>query len=164
MRAASTSTTASLAQTGSGRAYVKRWRHAGAVMKSSLPSSTAWRGSVGDARNIADELTRAGVKLNLGGAVYDPTDPVGKLLFNVLSMGAEFEADLIRQRTREGMAIARATGKLKGRKPRLSERQETHLLELHRSGGKTPGEPAELFSVGRSTVYRAIARASGGSS
>lgn len=42
--------------------------------------------SVPDARDIADELTRRGVKLQLGGSVYDPTDPVGRLLFNVLAM------------------------------------------------------------------------------
>lgn len=63
--------------------------------------------SLPDARDIADELTRKDVTLNLGGSVYDPTDPVGRLLFNVLGMVAEFEADLIRARTREGMAIAK---------------------------------------------------------
>jgi len=46
--------------------------------------------SLPDARDIADELTRKGVTLNLGGSVYDPTDPVGRLLFNVLGMIAEF--------------------------------------------------------------------------
>lgn len=46
--------------------------------------------SVPDARAIADELTAGEVKLNLGGAVYDPTDPVGRLLFNVFAMVAEF--------------------------------------------------------------------------
>jgi hypothetical protein len=40
--------------------------------------------------------------------VHDPTDPVGRLLFNVLAMVAEFEADLIRARTREGMKVAKA--------------------------------------------------------
>lgn len=64
--------------------------------------------SLRDATHIADELTKKGVALNLGGSVYDPTDPVGRLLFNVLGMVAEFEADLIRARTREGMAIAKA--------------------------------------------------------
>ncbi len=42
--------------------------------------------SVPDARGIVDELTNRGVKLNLGGSVHDPTDPVGRLLFNVLAM------------------------------------------------------------------------------
>jgi len=37
--------------------------------------------SVPDARDIADELTTAGVKLNFGGSVHDPTDPIGRLLF-----------------------------------------------------------------------------------
>lgn len=52
--------------------------------------------SLTDARNIVEELTTAGVKLNIGGSLHDPTDPVGRLLFNVLAMIAEFESDLIR--------------------------------------------------------------------
>lgn len=115
--------------------------------------------SLPDARDIADELTKREVKLNLGGSVYDPTDPVGRLLFNVLAMVAEFESDLIRMRTREGMAVARAAGKLRGRKPKLTPSQQAHLVELHQTGAKTPGELAELFGVARSTVYRAIERA-----
>lgn len=117
--------------------------------------------SLGDARDIADELTTREVKLNLGGSVHDPTDAVGRLLFNVLAMVAEFESDLIRMRTREGLAVARAAGKLRGRRPKLSPRQEAHLVELHRGGERNPAELAELFGVGRSTVYRAIERAGG---
>lgn len=66
--------------------------------------------SLPDAREIADELTARQVKLSLGSSVYDPTDAVGRLLFNVLAMVAEFEADLIRLRTTEGMKIAKAKG------------------------------------------------------
>ncbi|MGA2471384.1 MAG: recombinase family protein [Solirubrobacteraceae bacterium] len=115
--------------------------------------------SLPDARDIADELAERQVKLNLGGSVHDPTDPVGRLLFNMLAMIAEFESDLIRTRTREAMAVARANGKLRGRQPKLSLAQETHLAALHEAGEKTPGELAELFGVARSTVYRAIERA-----
>src|ERR1039458_5715589 len=67
----------------------------------------AW--SLPDARAIADELTVRQVRLNLGGSVYDPTDPVGRLLFNVLAMLAE--SDLIRLSTREGMKVAKAKGR-----------------------------------------------------
>ena len=56
--------------------------------------------SLPDARDIVDELTRRQVKLNLGGSIHDPTDPDGRLLFNVLAMVAEFEADMIRARAR----------------------------------------------------------------
>jgi DNA invertase Pin-like site-specific DNA recombinase len=48
--------------------------------------------SLPDARDIADELTARQVKLNLGGSVHNPTDPVGRLLFNVLAMVAEFRS------------------------------------------------------------------------
>jgi DNA invertase Pin-like site-specific DNA recombinase len=61
--------------------------------------------SLPDARDILDELTKRNVKLSLGGSIHDPTDPVGRLLFNVWAMVAEFESDLIRLRTREGMQV-----------------------------------------------------------
>jgi len=114
--------------------------------------------SLPDARAIADELTAGQVKLNLGGSVHDPTDPVGRLLFNVLAMVAEFEADLARTRTREGMKVARAKGRLRGKQPKLSARQEAHLVSLYRGGEHTVGELEDLFSITRSTVYRAIKR------
>lgn len=115
--------------------------------------------SVRDAHEIVDELAQRNVKLSIGGSVHDPTDPIGKLLFNVLAMVAEFESDLIRARTREGMKIAKAKGRLKGKKPKLSAAQEAHLVKLHDAGEHTTGELAELFSVARSTVYRAVQRA-----
>ena len=111
-----------------------------------------------DARAISEELTGRQVKLNLGGAVHDPTDPVGRLLFNMLAMVAEFEADLIRARTREGMRVAKAKGRLRGKQPKLSPKQEAHLVKLYRAGEHTIGELEELFGITRSTVYRAIRR------
>lgn len=117
--------------------------------------------SIRDAHDIVDELTAAGVRLQIGASIHDPHDPVGRLLLNVLAMVAEFEADLIRSRTREGMAIAKAKGKLKGRAPKLSPTQERHLVDLHAAGGHTSAEIAELFGVSRATVYRAITRARG---
>src|SRR5680860_448286 len=112
--------------------------------------------SLPDARAIADELTTRQISLSLGGSVYDPTDAVGRLLFNVLAMVAEF--DLIRLRTREGMKVAKAKGRLRGKRPKLNRRQEAHLVSLVHSGEYSTAEVAELFGVGRSTVYRAIAR------
>ena len=114
--------------------------------------------SLPDARAIADELTARQISLSLGGSVYDPTDAVGRLLFNVLAMVAEFESDLIRLRTVEGMRVAKAKGRLKGKQPKLSRKQEAHLVSLVHSGEYSTPEVAELFGVGRSTVYRAIER------
>jgi DNA invertase Pin-like site-specific DNA recombinase len=115
--------------------------------------------SVPDARDIGDSLTVRGVKLSLGGTIYDPADPMGKMFFNILATFAEFEVDLLRMRTREGMAVAKAKGKLKGKQPKLSTAQQRHLVNLHTAGEHTIGELAELFSVSRPTVYRVLERA-----
>ena len=114
--------------------------------------------SVPDARAIADQLERKGVKLALGASVYDPADPMGKMFFNILATFAEFEADLIRMRTREGMAIARANGKLRGKQPKLSEVQQKELSRMHASDNYSSSDLAELFSVSRPTVYRTLQR------
>ena len=114
--------------------------------------------SVPDARAIADQLRQRGVKLALGRTLYDPDDPMGKLFFNILATFAEFEADLIRMRTREGMAIARARGKLRGKQPKLSDRQQRELCRMHATGEYSISDLAELFSVSRPTVYRTLNR------
>jgi DNA invertase Pin-like site-specific DNA recombinase len=114
--------------------------------------------SVPDARAIADSLAARGIKLALGSSVYDPADPMGKMFFNILATFAEFEADLIRLRTREGMAIARARGRLRGKRPKLSDRQHKELRRMHDTGEYAISDLAELFSVSRPTVYRALRR------
>ena len=114
--------------------------------------------SVPDARAIAEEIEQRGARLQLGATVYDPQDPMGKMFFNVLATFAEFEADLLSLRTREGMAVARAKGRLKGKPPKLSASQQQHLLKLLAAGEHTIPELAELFSVSRATVYRVIQR------
>ena len=114
--------------------------------------------SVPDARAIADALMARGIRLALGLSVYDPTDPIGKMFFNILATFAEFEADLIRLRTREGMAMARVRGKLRGKQPKLSERQQKELRRMHGTGEYAISDLAELFSVSRPTVYRTLKR------
>lgn len=49
--------------------------------------------SVPDARDIGDSLVARSVKLSLGGTIYDPADPMGKMFFNILATFAEFEVD-----------------------------------------------------------------------
>ena len=114
--------------------------------------------SVPDARAIADRLRERDVKLVLGRALYDPGDPTGKMFFNILATFAEFEADLIHMRTREGMAIARAKGKLRGKQPKLSDRQQRELCRMHATGEYSISDLAELFPVSRPTVYRTLNR------
>lgn len=99
-----------------------------------------------------------GIRLALSGAIYDPADPMGKMFFNILATFAEFESDLIRMRTREGMAIARAKGKLRGKRPKLSERQSRELRRMYDTGEYSVSDLAEVFSVSRPTIYRTLDR------
>ncbi len=115
--------------------------------------------SVPDARDIGDTLVARGVRLSLGGAIYDPADPMSKMFFNMLAVFAEFEADLLKMRTREGMAVARSRGRLKGKKPKLTARQQAELVRMHATGEYTIAELMEVFSIGRATVYRVLERA-----
>jgi hypothetical protein len=59
------------------------------------------------------------------------------------------------------MKTAKAKGRLRGKQPKLNPRQEAHLVALHQAGELSTAELADLFGVGRSTVYRALERSSG---
>lgn len=64
-------------------------------------------------------------------------------------MVAEFEADLIRARSRDGMAVARANRRLRGRHPKITSPQQAHLTGVHAAGIHATAELAELFGVAR---------------
>ena len=99
-----------------------------------------------------------GINLALGGSVYDPTDPMGRMFFKILATFAVFESDLIRMRTRERMKIARAKSKLRGKKPKLSDKQQRELRKMYDTGDYSVSDLAELFSVSRPTVFRTLLR------
>ena len=56
------------------------------------------------------------------------------------------------------MKIAKAKGRLRGKQPKPNARQEAHLMAVFKTGEHSTAELADLFGVGRSTVYRAIER------
>jgi DNA invertase Pin-like site-specific DNA recombinase len=114
--------------------------------------------SVPDAHEVLSQLSARGVKFQEGGKVYDWSTPVDRMYLQVLAIVAEFQANLIRQRTRDGMAIARAKGKLRGRQPKLSPTQQSKLVRLYQQGEDTIPQLAEIFKVSRPTVYRVLAR------
>ena len=84
----------------------------------------------------------------------DTTTPGGKLVFHVFAALAEFERDLIRERTTAGLAAARARGRHGGRPPVLDPGQVELARELYASRRYTTAEIARRLKVGRSTLYR----------
>lgn len=115
--------------------------------------------SVSDLSAIADELKEKGVGLSFNGSSYNPSDPMGKMMFNMLATFAEFEAGLISLRTREGVARAKAAGKYKGRKPQLSDRKAKSMVKLHESGEHSIAELGEMFNLSQSGVYKYLRKA-----
>ena len=113
--------------------------------------------SVPDARAIGGDLAARGIKLSLGGQIYDPTDPMGKMFFTILATFAEFEVDLLRLRTREAVAVARAEIRLEGPATEALGQATEELRRMHSTGDYTITDLAELFKVSRPTVYRTLA-------
>lgn len=115
--------------------------------------------SVPDARDIISTLHERGVTFALGGQHYNWSDPFAKMFLSMLAVFAEFEADLIRQRTKEGMAIAKDKGKLRGKPPKLNPRQQTELIKQHATGDYSITDLADIYSISRPAVYRCLDRA-----
>ena len=98
---------------------------------------------------------RVSARPSLGGSSYDPADPVGKMFFAILATFAEFEADLLAMRPR-GHGHRPGHGKLKGKPPKLTARQQARLVQLHAAGDDTISDLAEVFSVLRAPVRAGV--------
>jgi DNA invertase Pin-like site-specific DNA recombinase len=85
-----------------GSLPITRWADGGFSALAN-PHSVQFCASSSQAGGRFDRQPAArGIKLSLGGQVYDPADPMGKMFFNILATFAEFEVDLLRMRTRRG--------------------------------------------------------------
>ena len=110
--------------------------------------------------HLVDQLGSLGVDLvSLGDAGLDTTGPSGRLLFHVMGAVAEFERDLIRDRTRAGLQAARRRGKQLGRPRACDARQQQRIKRLRQSGHSLRAI-AQLVGVGTATVSRVLAVAS----
>ena len=94
----------------------------------------------------------------------DTTTSNGRLIFHIFCALAEFERDLLVDRSQAGLAAARARGKVAGRKPKLSPDQVAVAQRLHRDGKHNVSEIAKVLGVSRATIYRHLPVASKGSS
>jgi len=130
------------------------------------------RGRTGrDLHDIAAELAGKGVKLRIGGSIHDPGDPIGKMFFGMLALMAEFESDLIRSRTVEGMREAAKRGRLLGKPSKLSWSQPVSasvqvdddvLVEVGMGVGPVGFSAAQLMDISglsRSAMYATLNKA-----
>ncbi len=115
--------------------------------------------SARDLHDIAAELAGKGVKLSIGGSIHDPGDPIGKMFFGMLALMAEFESDLIRSRTVEGMREAAKRGRLLGKPSKLSVLQRRRLLADYESGEYSAAQLMDISGLSRSAMYATLNKA-----
>lgn len=115
------------------------------------------RGLVDTVRMIAD-LADQGFYVRVLDPAFDTSKTSDKVVINVMTSLAEWERGLRAQHTREGVAYARAQGRVAGPKPKLSPEQ-MKLVCGAVAGGESVSSVARSFGVSRQTVYRALEKA-----
>ena len=105
---------------------------------------------------LVDELQAKGAGLKVLKQDIDTTTPNGRLIFHIFAAIDEFQRELIVEGTNEGLAAAKARGKLGGRKPSYTEHQAKTARSLHAQGELTAEEIGRVIGVSRATVYRMI--------
>jgi DNA invertase Pin-like site-specific DNA recombinase len=104
--------------------------------------------------DLIERISKAGASFrSLGDPLWDTSSSQGRLLSTLLAAIAEFERDLIRERTGEGRKRAQANGVKFGRKPKLSDFQRKEALK-RRAAGETLAEIAKSYAVDISMISR----------
>jgi DNA invertase Pin-like site-specific DNA recombinase len=107
---------------------------------------------------LVEHLTAAGVGLRSLHESIDTTTPAGRMVLGVFGSLAEFERELIRERTRAGLEAAKARGRRGGR-PKTLTAAHDEQIRAHAAAGLTPTQIAVLMRVSRATIYRRLAAA-----
>ncbi len=107
--------------------------------------------------DVVRDLEGRGVELVSLTEQIDTSTPGGRLIFHVFGALAEFERDLIRERTHAGLAAARARGRVGGRKPALTPQKAAIARRLYDGKEHTVAEIAKVLGVSRATIYRHLA-------
>ncbi|MYX67337.1 DNA invertase Pin-like site-specific DNA recombinase [Streptomyces sp. KhCrAH-43] len=102
---------------------------------------------------LGSELKERGVGLHIIEQGIDTSTPEGRAMFGMLGVMAELQRELILANTMDGLAAARARGRVGGRRPKLTDQQRALAQELYDKREKTVQEIADLFGVPRTTVY-----------
>lgn len=114
--------------------------------------------STKDLLDITEQLEKKDVNLISVKENLDTSTPTGKMLLTMIGAINEFERTNLLERQREGIAIAKAKGKFKGRqKMKLNDRKYTDLLEEMNKGYITKVEMADRLGISRATLYRRLA-------
>lgn len=90
----------------------------------------------------------------------DTTTPAGRMMMRMAGAFAAFERAMLRERTKAGLDAAREEGQIGGRRPKLTEQQQSEIRKMITTGDKSAANAARLFKVHPATVSRLLAKAS----
>ena len=110
--------------------------------------------SLSDLVRIVSELEQRGIGFESLTEKIDTTSAAGKLTFHVFAALAEFERNIIRERTKAGLDAARARGRKGGRKPALNDKQVREIKALMADPQIEVSEVARRYGVSRTTLYK----------
>ncbi len=113
--------------------------------------------SLKDLLTIIERIEEAGAGFRSLTEAVDTTSPAGRMLMQMLGAFAEFEREMIRERTRAGLQAARADGRVGGRRPKLTGEQQREALAMLEAG-KSQAAVARLFKVSPATISRIAAK------
>ena len=114
--------------------------------------------SLPDLVRIIGELEKKGVGFESLTEKIETSSAAGKLVFHVFAALAEFERNLIRERTRAGLVAARARGRSGGRRPKLTPQQIKEIKRLMTDPTIPVSQIAERYNVSRTTIYKVAPR------
>ena len=111
--------------------------------------------SVKNLSELMESFNQNGIRLVSLKETIDTTSSTGRLLFTILSSIAQFERDVILERTSEGLKAARARGRCGGR-PKSNEKAVQKAVALYKTNQYTLKEVTDFTGISRSTLYRAL--------
>ena len=114
--------------------------------------------SLKDLLHIMEKIEVAGAGFRSLTEAIDTTTPAGRMMMQMVGSFAEFEREMIRERTRAGLHSARQQGRIGGRKVKLNTEQCREIVAKVNVGQWSKAEAARLFSVHPSTITRLLAR------
>ena len=113
--------------------------------------------SLKDVLHIMEKIAEAGAGFRSVTEHIDTTTPAGRMMMQMVGSFAEFERAMIRERTSAGLAVARAEGRVGGRRKKLDSAKRREIAESVITGRKSGADMARLYNVSQPTVSRIVA-------
>jgi len=114
--------------------------------------------SLKDLLVIIEHINKAGAGFKSLTEAIDTITPAGRMMMQMVGAFAEFEREMIRERTKAGLEAARKEGRIGGRKPKLNKNQREDIADNVISERKSGADMARLYKVSEATISRIVAQ------